>query len=254
MKRILLSLVIFFITAAFVNGSNVKTISTSDGLSNNVIFSMYQDHLGHIWIGTSDGLNIWNGHSVEVYDSKDGNNFFAGNTVREIYSDGGTGIWVQTYYGVAHIDVNDRAIRYYDEFAHIQGMTCGDDGIPFIVSRDGSVYGFNKKSKGFVYTDFRLETGEYKRLHRFGNDYLYCFTSEGIYVLRTTINDVTSEVKLTCEAKIDTDIFFVSATPENNKCCYVSKRTKDMRIFDMQTREILQYASLSKTVFATTTS
>ena len=250
MKRILSSLVIFFITAAFVNGSNVKTISTSDGLSNNVIFSMYQDHLGHIWIGTSDGLNIWNGHSVEVYDSKDGNNFFAGNTVREIYSDGGTGIWVQTYYGVAHIDVNDRAIRYYDEFAHIQGMTCGDDGIPFIVSRDGSVYGFNKKSKGFVYTDFRLETGEYKRLHRFGNDYLYCFTSEGIYVLRITINDVTSEVKLTCEAKIDTDIFFVSATPENNKCCYVSKRTKDMRIFDMQTREILQYASLSKTVLA----
>lgn len=247
--RILLLIVLAF-GSITLQGSNIKTISTSDGLSNNVIFSMCQDHLGHIWIGTSDGLNIWNGHSLEIYDSKDGNNFFAGNTVREIYPDGETGLWVQTYYGVAYIDVNSRAIRYYEDFAHIQGMTCGSDGVPYIIDRDGLLYYFNKKSMEFVPTDFRLENEEYKRMHRYGNEQLYCFTSKCVYVLNANVDDKTSAVTLTQAGVIDSDIFFVSATPENNECYFLSKLSKDIKIFDMQTREIIPYSSLNNTRLA----
>ena len=234
-------------------GSNIKAISTSDGLSNNIIFSMCQDHLGHMWIGTSDGLNIWNGHSVELYDSKDGKNFFAGNTVREMYYDGESGIWVQTYYGVAHIDVHTRAIQYYDAFTYIQGMTCGTDGIPYIFSSAGSLYYFNRRSSEFVLTDFSLEEGDYKRIHRYGEDLLYCFTSRCIYVLKVSVNDKTSEVELALVEKIDDDIYFVSSTPDDGKCYFVSSNSKDIKIFDMETRQIAPYSSLNKTQLADAT-
>ena len=203
-----------------------------------------------MWIGTSDGLNIWNGHSLEIYDSKDGNNFFAGNTVRDMYFDGLSGIWVQTYYGIAHIDVLTKAIEYYDDFTHIQGMTCGSDGVPYIVAQDGSLYCFNKNSKEFILSEFRLENEEYKRIHRYGCDLLYCFTSNGIYVIKTKINDKTYDVELSNAARIDGNIFFVSATPEDSRCYFVSQHTKDIMIFDMETRKISPYSSLSGTHLA----
>ena len=237
----------------YVYGSNIKTISTSDGLSNNVIFSMHQDHLGHMWIGTSDGLNVWNGHSLEIFDSKDGNNFFAGNTVREIYSDGNSGIWVQTYYGLAYIDVHTRAIQYYDEFAHIQGMTCGSDGVPYIVSQDGALYYFNKESNEFVLTNFRLDGEEYKRMHLYRDDLLFCFVSNGIYVLNISRTDDCSEVQLTQITKIEYDIFFVSSAIEDSKCYLVSKHSKDVMTFDMETHQTHAYSSLKKTPLANET-
>lgn len=208
---------------------------------------MCQDHLGRMWIGTSDGLNVWNGHSLETYNSNDGNHFFAGNTVREMYSDGGSGIWVQTYNGVAHIDVLTRKIRYYESFTHVIGMTCGSDGIPFIIASDGSLYYYNKKTEKFLLSDIRLENEVFKRMHRYGTDVLYCFTDTGVHVINTNANAVTGVVKIEPSDRIDADMFFVSAVQENARCYFVSRLTRDINVFDLETRVVAPYASLSGT-------
>ena len=245
MKKLVALISALFLAASLTWGSSIKTISTSDGLSNNVIFSMCQDCLGYMWIGTSDGLNVWNGHSLEIYDSNDGNHFFAGNTVREMYPDGGSGIWVQTYNGVAHIDALTRKIRYFDSFTHIIGMTCGSDGIAYIISSDGSLYYYNKKTEKFVLTDVRFENEDYKRMHRYGPDTLYCFTATGVYVISTKPKAKTGDVKIEVTEKLDADMFFMSAVQENDKCYFVSKRTWDINVFDLETRSIAKYASLA---------
>ena len=253
MKRIITLISIICLTAIAASGSSVQTISTSDGLSNNAVFSMCQDRLGHVWIGTSDGLNIWNGHSLELFDSKDGNNFFAGNTVREMYSDGGSGIWVQTYYGVAYIDVYTRAIEYYDTFTHILGMTCGNDGVPFIVSSTGELYYFNKRSRTFVHTEIQFDEKEYKRLHCYGTDRLYCFVTTGVYVINICADDETGDVTLELINKVDVEMSFVSATLDNGKCHYVSERNKGINVFDLQTLECASFAALTGTPLANET-
>lgn len=61
-----------------------KTISSREGLSNNAILSMHQDNKGHLYLGTMDGLNIWNGNTIEIFSSADGKNIFFGNKIRHI--------------------------------------------------------------------------------------------------------------------------------------------------------------------------
>jgi len=42
-------------------------ISKKDGLSDDLIFSIFQDSDGYIWIGTSNGLNRYNGYHFEKF-------------------------------------------------------------------------------------------------------------------------------------------------------------------------------------------
>lgn len=44
-----------------------KHLGVSDGLSQVCIFSIYQDELGAVWLGTSEGLNRYNGKDVKIF-------------------------------------------------------------------------------------------------------------------------------------------------------------------------------------------
>ena len=238
-KNIVLTLALTLI-CSLASGNSIRRISTFEGLSNNSVFSLHQDHLGHLWIGTTDGLNIWDGHSLEMFSPDDGKNFFAGNTILSIHSDGGDGIWLRTYYGIAHINTTTRHIRYYDSLTFAPYMTCGADGIPYVIGSDRFIYYLDGKSDSFIKSEIEIPNPkEYlKQMHRFGEDSLYCFTNKGIYLIRN----------LTLEKKIDIDIAFVSATPEGNICYFASNKTKDIYAFDMKTTQISLYAEIGSSV------
>ena len=50
-----------------------KHLGVSDGLSQVCIFSIYQDELGAVWLGTSEGLNRYNGKDVKIFRPSQGN-------------------------------------------------------------------------------------------------------------------------------------------------------------------------------------
>ena len=41
----------------------VRYLGIENGLSNNVVNTIFQDHNGFMWFGTYDGLNRYDGHS-----------------------------------------------------------------------------------------------------------------------------------------------------------------------------------------------
>src|SRR5690606_7952052 len=45
----------------------VQQLGMDDGLSNNSVKSIFQDHQGYMWIGTSDGLNRYDGYEIRSY-------------------------------------------------------------------------------------------------------------------------------------------------------------------------------------------
>ena len=71
-KRIITILIIlvsnkFFLIAQEVNG-NLVSFSEKDGIPSNSIYSILQDHLGFIWIGTDNGLLKYDGYKFHRYD------------------------------------------------------------------------------------------------------------------------------------------------------------------------------------------
>ena len=84
------------------NNQNIRfeRLTTADGLSNNEVLSLLQDKNGFIWVGTFNGLNRYDGHSVTVYKNEVGNqNSLSSNIIRAIHEDEHGILWLATSNG-----------------------------------------------------------------------------------------------------------------------------------------------------------
>lgn len=111
-----------------------KTISSREGLSNNAILSMHQDNKGHLYLGTMDGLNIWNGNTIEIFSSADGKNIFFGNKIRHIIPGSDEKLYLLTTYGLAVLDIQTRNVAFFENMAFSDIMTVTEDGNIFSVN------------------------------------------------------------------------------------------------------------------------
>ena len=119
----LLFLLVFYATQA--NSSNINfdfyshisfnRLSINDGLSQNLVSTIHQDKLGFIWIGTMDGLNMYDGYSFRIYKH---NPFdptsLSDNFIKAIFCDSRGRLWVGTHTGGLNLydRDNDRFIRF----------------------------------------------------------------------------------------------------------------------------------------------
>lgn len=85
------------ITSFYLDAYTFKKYQVNNGLSENSVKVIIQDHLGFMWFGTKDGLNRFDGYEFKVYKniphdtSSLGNNF-----IRSIYQDKSHNFWVGT--------------------------------------------------------------------------------------------------------------------------------------------------------------
>jgi signal transduction histidine kinase/ligand-binding sensor domain-containing protein/DNA-binding NarL/FixJ family response regulator len=73
----------------------VKYIGIEQGLSNNVVTSIYQDYNGFMWFGTYDGLNRYDGYGFKIFRNKIGDkNSLGNNNIYTIEGDSKHNLWV----------------------------------------------------------------------------------------------------------------------------------------------------------------
>ena len=102
--RLNLILFLIFTFIGLINAQDklvkFKTFNSSNGLSQNNVFTIVQDKLGFIWMGTEDGLNRYDGYNFKVY-KKDPNDTssITGNTVYKCYVDRRGTLWLGTNLG-----------------------------------------------------------------------------------------------------------------------------------------------------------
>jgi signal transduction histidine kinase/DNA-binding response OmpR family regulator/streptogramin lyase len=68
---VLLGMVILS-TNISATGYPIRYLGIEDGLSNNAVTGVYQDHKGFMWFGTYDGLNRYDGYKFKIYRNKIG--------------------------------------------------------------------------------------------------------------------------------------------------------------------------------------
>jgi signal transduction histidine kinase/ligand-binding sensor domain-containing protein/CheY-like chemotaxis protein/AraC-like DNA-binding protein len=90
-----LTLLLLLASRLFAWNYPVKYLGIDQGLSNNVVITIYQDYKGFMWFGTYDGLNRYDGYGFKIFrnvigDSTSLNN----NTIYTIEGDREKNIWV----------------------------------------------------------------------------------------------------------------------------------------------------------------
>lgn len=184
-KSITFALTCLISISAAANSNRHKTISSENGLSNSAILSLHQDDLGHIYIGTADGLNIWNGSSLSTFEAADGYNYFHGNLIWHIYGSAEGNIYLNTKYGLAYMNPKTREVDFYNEFAFYKRIAIDAEDNVFAMDMNNNLYYFNLKSKETKsLLNFSVSSSEHcHRMVVSKDDKLCIFTNYDIYII-----------------------------------------------------------------------
>lgn len=88
------------------DNATIRYLDTSDGLSNNCVSSIYQDPRGFIWIGTRNGLNVYNGNEFITYiNDKYNQDCLLSDDIRQITGDGRNYVFIADNYGIVRYDI-----------------------------------------------------------------------------------------------------------------------------------------------------
>ena len=136
MKKIYLVILIGVLsvfTAAAADHYMFKHLEVKDGLSNNLVTSIFKDSRGYMWFGTAAGLNRYDGTRITTYLNYDETGPFMENYINDIQEDREGNLWIGTNSGYSVYDART------DEFSHeigtlMQGM--GMDVSPSLVHID----------------------------------------------------------------------------------------------------------------------
>jgi signal transduction histidine kinase/AraC-like DNA-binding protein/ligand-binding sensor domain-containing protein len=107
---ILLSL----ISIALPAQNTVKQISNINGLSNNSVNCFFEDSNHILWIGTWEGLNVYNGHDFKIYRcNKNDPHSISNNIIKQIIEQDETYLWIITGNGLNRFN---RTTQVFDHF------------------------------------------------------------------------------------------------------------------------------------------
>jgi len=138
-----------------------KHVTKDHGLSNNLVFSIFQDSHGFIWIGTSDGLNRYDGYNFKQFhhDNEDMESL-PHNVVTSICEDKNNAIWIATYGGgISKFDFKKNKFKNYLSFSELKKGTSikiinhifpDSRGTLWISSKNEGLIRFNPDSNRFT--------------------------------------------------------------------------------------------------------
>lgn len=100
-------------SSAHAQDMSFNYLTTDNGLSQFTVYALYNDEWGQIWIGTRDGVNVYNGNRIKTYKEEKGNpTTLLGRTVRKICGGGNGLVYVHTPEGVSRFDMKTETFTH----------------------------------------------------------------------------------------------------------------------------------------------
>ena len=151
--RLILALTSFLIliTQTDLFASTVLHKTSMVDLSNNAIICMHQDPDGYLWIGTYDGLNLYNGKDTYVYRFELNNkNSLCSNIIHKI-SDAEPGfLWISTSLGINKFSLKERKVtESFPGYMECDLLASDSSGITLAICKENRISCYTPSSDGF---------------------------------------------------------------------------------------------------------
>lgn len=137
-----------------------RTYSIERGLSEAVVNDLMQDRDGYLWIGTSYGLNRFDGVNFKNYYTEDG---LLNNKIYSLYEDNASQLWIGTGAGVNVM--RQDSIQTLPVLKPLQSST-----VLSIYQDSHNEYWFATDGQGVWHLDRRNNLTQYLEVHGMGSD------------------------------------------------------------------------------------
>ena len=78
-----------------------RKVDYQQGLSNSAVLCLFQDNTGLMWFGTYDGVNCYDGRSMEVFRSDfSAPKALSNNVIHSIQQADNNCLWISTHLGI----------------------------------------------------------------------------------------------------------------------------------------------------------
>lgn len=218
-KKILIVTFVAIAVCTTAIATNIRSmyITNADGLSNSSVTCIYQDSHHFVWLGTWDGLNVFNGRDIQTYKYDPSNeNSLSNNIIREIIEQRPNIMWIATDNGINRIDTeNERIQRFHFGYDSAHSLTehafklaCTTDGTLFCaVDQYGLAY-YEESEERFINLGLsRINLFETEGLYAFGNQ-LWLLDGVGRLYAITVNRDSNGKISLSQASQISDTVLY----------------------------------------------
>lgn len=173
----------------------MRQITTADGLSNSAIISLYCDDNGFLWVGTCDGVNLYDGNKIYPARLIPEYSDISGNIIENIIESSPGVLWVQTNYGFNKIIPQKGGLEVFSQFQGKEKIGVSPGGIVYVLDEGSNLlYYIEGKTDKFV--DLAKLDLNFSEIKNFvvSDTYIRLFTSRGIFDYPLILNDCTISI------------------------------------------------------------
>ncbi len=183
-KRLFYAIISLIIISSHTLAAEVIDVTT--GLSHNGVTSIVEDSRGYLWVGTYDGLNIYNGSNIKIIRNTADNTLLRSNRVRALCEASGGIMWIGTDRGVVIYDYSmgvflqvECGVGLYQNENIVKRIIENSNGDMVVLVENGGVAIFS--SAGELKSYKRLSGMIFNDIYEVANDQYMVSTGGGIY-------------------------------------------------------------------------
>lgn len=179
MQLLLLTLFILF-QQPEVQTEQFRHYDTESGLSNNIVYDIFQDHEDFLWIATENGLNRFDGYEFKKYfHDPDDPGSLSSNIARSIVEDKNGNLWIGTFNG---LNLFDRKTQSFTRFLELPSNEINRlDLQQMLIDDEGKIWFNTLGSTGW----FDTKTREFHFIHQIENSFSISLDKDGNFWVRS---------------------------------------------------------------------
>lgn len=244
-----ITLLSFFFSRA--SEYQITNLTNADGLSNSSVNKIVQTSNKLLWLGTWDGLNIYNGRDFKVFQPQLHNlASISSNVIRDIIEEDENTYWISTDFGINRFDFNTKQFERFfvdshqpfDENSFVIAKN-SQNSVFTSVSNQGIFY-FDREKQQFQLLS-KTKNLHLKKIFFDFNDHLWCYTHDK-KMFRITFDSQNRKVLVKTIVEFDKlndidNVFY------DNGVIWLQNSDKQIFMYDLH-QGLLSEISLSKTV------